>query len=54
MSVFYTQLILAHIANSFPCFINSFPNGTVGLAEVSIQCRQEDAAAIEKLLSPLV
>jgi hypothetical protein len=54
MSIFYTQFILAHIAVCFPCYINSNPVGTYGEAEVSIECRQEDAAAIENLLSTIV
>jgi hypothetical protein len=54
MSIFYTQFILAFIATSFPCSINSNPVGMNGESEVSIECRQEDAAAIENLLSTIV
>jgi hypothetical protein len=45
--------IIDNIHDRFPCFITMDPLG-FGLYEVSIQCRQEDAAAIETMLAPYV
>lgn len=44
---------LEEIRDKFPCFINT-NKLTNTYAEVSIQCREEDAKAIENILSEVV
>ena len=41
------------IINNFPCFVST-NKITNTYCEVTIQCRQEDAAAIENILSEVV
>jgi hypothetical protein len=50
---FDTILRLDDALIMFPCFIKADPLGS-GMYEVSIECRQEDAAAIETMLAPYV
>jgi hypothetical protein len=49
-----SNIALAIVANNFPCFINSKPEGYSGMAEVSIQCRVEDLPTIENILAPFI
>ena len=50
VDMFEALFQLEEIRDSFPCFINS-NKLTNTYAEVSIQCREEDAKAIENILS---
>ena len=50
VDMFEALFQLEEIRDNFPCFINS-NKLTNTYAEVSIQCREEDAKAIENILS---
>lgn len=45
--------IIKKIENDFPCFTD-YEMKENGYMELSIQCRQEDAGAIERVLASLV
>lgn len=46
---------IEHIILAFPCFVGSAPVQSEDEdSEISIECRREDAAAIERILAPYV
>lgn len=53
VDLFEAMFDLKHIEENFPCFIKT-NKLTNTYAEVSIECRQEDAKAIEEVLSRVV
>ena len=53
VDMFETLFQMEEIKNNFPCFIST-NRLTDTYCEVTIQCRQEDAKAIENILADVV
>jgi hypothetical protein len=47
-------MMLENLSNDFPCFIETGNPDSMGIAELTIQCREEDAASIENMIADLV
>lgn len=50
----YACMMLENLSNDFPCFIETGNPDSMGIAELTIQCREEDAASIENMIADLV
>jgi hypothetical protein len=50
----YASMILENISEDFPCYVDVGNPDSCGIAELTIECREEDVSAIRDMIADLV